>query len=100
MGCFLLSSYCPTRQDDFLEKMGEKYPSKMMVFGAFICRRPDFLVPLHCQTNRAARHLLPIGTRQDAHRLGTSSGRARRIVRSGSARETKRVTNINQPFKI
>ena len=80
--------HCPTRQDDFLKKMGEKYPSKMMVFGANICQRPDFFVPLHCQTNGAARHHLPIGTGQDAHRLGTSSGRARRIVRRHSGRKT------------
>ena len=79
---------CPTRQDELMAKMGEKYPSKLMVSGANICQRPRNLVPLHCQSDGAARHLLPIGTRQDAHRLGTSSGRARRIVRSGSARET------------
>ena len=53
-----------------------------------IWRRRENCLILHCQSDGAARHHLPIGTRQDAHRLGTSSGRARRIVRSGSARET------------
>ena len=66
----------------------------MMVFGANICQRPRNLVPLHCQSDGAARHHLPIGTGQDAHRLGTSSGRARRIVRRHSGRKTN-VRNTN-----
>jgi len=51
MGCYYPIP-CPTRQDDLLAKMGEKYPSKMMVFSTIICRRREIFVPLHCQKER------------------------------------------------